>query len=99
MIAGDNYISFDVSEFIDSFQARESPTLAAYDVGSRDRARSYGLVELEGDRVVGFQEKPENPQSTLVSIACYGFPGESLGVLEEYLFSGHDPDEPGWFIQ
>jgi glucose-1-phosphate thymidylyltransferase len=99
VIAGDNVVSFDVSAFLDYFQERGTPVLAAYDVGSREKAASYGLVELEGDRVVDFQEKPEKPQSTLVSIACYGLTAETLPLLEEYLADGNNPDEPGWFIQ
>ncbi|SDZ81303.1 glucose-1-phosphate thymidylyltransferase [Haloplanus vescus] len=99
VIAGDNLISFDVAEFVDFFEAKETPTLAAYDVGSKDRARSYGLVDLDGDRVVDFQEKPDDPKSTLVSIACYAFPAETLPLFDEYLDAGENPDEPGWFIQ
>ncbi|QSW98437.1 sugar phosphate nucleotidyltransferase [Haloterrigena alkaliphila] len=99
VIAGDNLISFDVADFLDYFQEHESPTLAAYDVGSREKAKSYGLVELEGDRVVDFQEKPDDPNSTLVSIACYAFPRDSLSLFPTYLAEGNNPDEPGWFIQ
>ncbi|MFC7081108.1 NDP-sugar synthase [Halorussus caseinilyticus] len=99
VIAGDNLISFGVSDFVDFFQAKESPTLAAYDVGSRERAKSYGLVELDGDEVVDFQEKPDDPKSTLVSIACYAFTAETLPLLDEYLENGNNPDEPGWFVQ
>jgi glucose-1-phosphate thymidylyltransferase len=98
VIAGDNLISFDVSDFLDFFEERDAPTLAAYDVGSREKAKSYGLVDLEGDEVVDFQEKPDDPPSTLVSIACYGFPAESVRFAE-YLESGNNPDEPGWFVQ
>jgi len=99
VIAGDNLISFDVSEFVDFFEEKGSPVLAAYDVGSREKAKSYGLVDLDGDEVVEFQEKPEDPNSTLVSIACYGFPADALSLLSEYLDSGNNPDEPGWFVQ
>lgn len=99
VVAGDNVISFDLGEFIDFFEATGAPTLAAYDVESRIQAKSYGLVELEGDRVVDFQEKPEDPKSTLVSIACYAFPVTALRRLEEYLNGGNNPDEPGWFLQ
>ena len=99
VIAGDNLISFDIAEFVDFFERKGTPTLAAYDVGSKERARSYGLVELDGDRVVDFQEKPDDPKSTLVSVACYGFPAETLPLFEEYLSAGENPDEPGWFIQ
>jgi glucose-1-phosphate thymidylyltransferase len=98
VVAGDNLIGFDLSEFVDFFETKQGPVLAAYDVGSKEKARSYGLVELEGDEVVDFQEKPEDPRSTLVSIACYAFPRESLR-FEEYLDGGNNPDEPGWFIQ
>jgi len=99
VVAGDNLISFDVGEFVDFFEARDTPTLAAYDVGSRERARSYGLVGLDGDRVIDFQEKPDDPDSTLVSVACYAFPRRTLPDFEEYLADGNNPDEPGWFLQ
>jgi glucose-1-phosphate thymidylyltransferase len=99
VIAGDNLISFDVSEFVDFFKSKSAPTLAAYDVGSKEKAKSYGLVDLEGDEVVDFQEKPDDPPSTLVSVACYGFPADALSLLSEYLDSGNNPDEPGWFVQ
>ncbi|HET7324904.1 MAG TPA: nucleotidyltransferase family protein [Halococcus sp.] len=98
VIAGDNLISFDISDFLTEFTERGATTIAAYNVGSRERAKSYGLVELDNDRVVGFQEKPDNPSSTLVSIACYALPAEAV-AFEEYLAGGNNPDEPGWFIQ
>ncbi|MEF8887603.1 MAG: NDP-sugar synthase [Haloarculaceae archaeon] len=98
VVAGDNLMDFDIAEFIDFFEAREAPTLAAYDVGSREKAKSYGLVDIDGEEVVDFQEKPEDPPSTLVSIACYAFPAEAVR-FGEYLAGDNNPDEPGWFIQ
>jgi len=99
VVAGDNMISFDLAEFTDFFEEKGTPALAAYDVGSKERAKSYGLVSLDGDQVVDFQEKPDDPKSTLVSIACYAFPAETLPDLGTYLADGENPDEPGWFIQ
>ncbi|MEM4780125.1 MAG: NDP-sugar synthase [Halalkalicoccus sp.] len=99
VIAGDNLISFDISEFVDFFEEKRAPVLAAYDVGSYERAGQYGIVDIEGDRVVGFEEKPDQPASTLASIACYGFPAEALSLLGEYLADDNNPDEPGWFVQ
>jgi glucose-1-phosphate thymidylyltransferase len=99
IVAGDNLISFGLSNFIDYFEEKQSPALVAYDVGSREKAKSYGLVELDGDEVVNFQEKPEDPASTLVSIACYVYPQETLPLFDEYLSNDNNPDEPGWFVQ
>jgi len=98
VVAGDNLISFDISAFLDFFERTGTAVLAAYDVGSLDKASSYGVVDLDGDRVVGFQEKPADPPSTLVSIACYAFPAGSVRFAE-YLADGNNPDEPGWFVQ
>ncbi|MFW6376496.1 MAG: sugar phosphate nucleotidyltransferase, partial [archaeon] len=99
VIAGDNLISFDVAEFVDFFEAKGAPTLAAYDVGSKEKATAYGVLDVEGDRVTDLQEKPDDPSSTLISIACYGFPHDALDMLETYLEGGNNPDEPGWFVQ
>lgn len=99
VIAGDNLISFDVSDFIDFYADHATTCLAAYDVGSLDRAKSYGVLALDGTRVVGFDEKPDRPESTLVSIACYAFPADTLARLDAYLTDGNNPDEPGWFLQ
>jgi len=48
--------------------------------------------------VVDFEEKPDDPPSTLASIACYAFPADAL-AFEEYLAGDNNPDEPGWFVQ
>ncbi|MFC4544503.1 sugar phosphate nucleotidyltransferase [Halosolutus amylolyticus] len=99
VIAGDNLFDFAVDDFLEYFDRRDGPAIAACDVGSRERATSYGVVELDDERVVDFQEKPDEPESTLVSIGCYAFPGETLSLFAPYLEAGNDPDEPGWFVQ
>jgi glucose-1-phosphate thymidylyltransferase len=99
VIAGDNLISFSLSEFIDDFQENGGTTLAAYDVGDIEQATQYGVIATDGSRVTEFQEKPDEPPSTLVSIACYAFPAETIGLIDTYLAGENNPDEPGWFIQ
>ena len=99
VIAGDNLFDFAIEDFLDYFDRRDGPAIAAYDVGSRERATSYGVIELDDERVVDFQEKPAEPKSSLVSIGCYAFPRETLSLLPPYLDAGNDPDEPGWFVQ
>ena len=98
VVAGDNILGFDIADFLDFFERQESATLAAYDVGSKERASQYGLVELDGKEVIDFREKPDDPPSTLVSVACYAFRAEDV-QFEEYLTDDNNPDEPGWFIQ
>jgi glucose-1-phosphate thymidylyltransferase len=98
IVAGDNLMGFSMSDFLDTFQARGETTIATYDVGSREKATQYGLVQVDDGRVTGFQEKPAKPESTLVSIACYALSREAL-AFDEYLADGNNPDEIGWFVQ
>lgn len=98
VVAGDNLISFELSEFIDFYEQKEGSALVTYDVGSLDEARSYGIVELDDDRVVDFQEKPTSPASTQAAIACYAFRASDVR-FEEYLNGDNNPDEPGWYLE
>lgn len=99
VVAGDNLFGFEMGDFLDRFERADAPTIATYDVGDPELATSYGVVELDDDdRVVDLQEKPEAPESTLVSTGCYAFPRETLSLFETYLEGGNNPDEPGWFV-
>ncbi|WP_254864438.1 sugar phosphate nucleotidyltransferase [Halovivax gelatinilyticus] len=98
VLAGDNVFDFALSAFLERYDRREGPCIAAYDVGDPSRATGYGVVDLEGDRVVDFVEKPDDPPGTNVSIGCYAFPRETLSLIPSYLDEGNDPDEPGWFV-
>ncbi|UTF55560.1 nucleotidyltransferase family protein [Natronosalvus rutilus] len=99
VIAGDNVFDFDIGDFLEYFERRDGLTIAAYDVDEPERATSYGVVELEDDRVVDFQEKPNEPVGTRVSVGCYAFSRETLPLFSTYLEAGNDPDEPGWFVE
>jgi Nucleoside-diphosphate-sugar pyrophosphorylase involved in lipopolysaccharide biosynthesis/translation initiation factor 2B, gamma/epsilon subunits (eIF-2Bgamma/eIF-2Bepsilon) len=94
IIAGDNFYDFDLSALIRHFNATRRPTIAVYDVGSLEQAKRFGVVTVRGSRVVGFQEKPESPQSTLISTGIYIFPRETLKRFKEYLYDKNNPMPP-----
>jgi len=98
VVAGDNMISFDLSDFADFFESKGTPTLAAYDVGtaSAPSPTARRSRRRRGHRLPG---EARRPKKTLVSIACYAFPAETLPDLSTYLEDGNNPDEPGWFLQ
>jgi len=98
VIAGDNVFSFSLLEFLERFRSHGRTQIAVYDVGDRRLASRYGVVTLEGDRVVEFREKPAEPSSTLVSTGVYAFPKRVIKMLKEYLTTGNR-DSPGYFVQ
>jgi len=99
VVGGDNLFGFGLDDFVDFFETRNGPCVAVHDIGSRERARAYGVVETDGTHVESFQEKPAHPSSSLVSTACYALPATVLPSIRRYLSGQTNPDEPGRYVQ
>jgi len=62
VVAGDNMISFDLSDFADFFESKGTPTLAAYDVGTASAPSPTGssIRRRRGHRLPGEARRPED---------------------------------------
>lgn len=98
MVAGDNILDFDFRSFYDEFRRNSSTTIPVLDVGDVNIVRrKNGVAEVVDGKVVSFEEKPEEPKSSMKSIFCYFF-GAGIGLkIDEYLQAGN-PDAPGHFM-
>jgi glucose-1-phosphate thymidylyltransferase len=100
VVAGDNLFSESLVDFGRFCQSRNQPVLGVYDVGSTDEAKKYGVVAVDSDGVItSFEEKPADPKSTLIGIALYYYPAETVGMFPTYIAAGNNPDQPGRFVQ
>jgi glucose-1-phosphate thymidylyltransferase len=100
VLAGDNLFSERLAPFAEFARVKGAPALGVYDVGDLEAIRRYNAIELdEDDRLTYFEEKPEQPRSTLTGIALYFYPRESLGLVREYLEAGNNPDQPGRLVE
>ena len=99
VIAGDNLFEFSLGEFVDFAKGRSS--LAVYDLKDKSKiANKFGCVELdEESKLIGFEEKPSNPKTTLASTACYFFTKDDVELLENCIKENNKPDNTGDFIQ
>ena len=96
VIAGDNYFEFDLAKFIVSYDGMHA-LIAICDIGDKGKACQFGVVKLDGRRIVEFQEKPACPKSSLVATACYIFPPRVFPLLHQYCQQGKR-DNLGNFI-
>jgi glucose-1-phosphate thymidylyltransferase len=100
VLAGDNLFSESLAGFAEFGREKGAPALGVYDVGDLDAIRRYSAIELDSaDRVTFLEEKPERPRSTLAGIALYFYPRSSLGLVQEYLVEGNNPDQPGRLVE
>ena len=101
VIAGDNLFDLDLKVFLKFAQFHnDGVSVALHDVGSLEAAKKFGVVSIDDNgKVKEFEEKPENPKSTLISTGIYYFPREKVSGLCEYVNSqGAKLDAPGYYI-
>ena len=96
VIASDNYFEFDLEHYIRCYNGH-NVLIAVYDIGDKKKASQYGVVQVDGCRIVKFEEKPKQPESTLIATACYLMPPRIFPVIAQYCLTAKR-DNLGSFI-
>lgn len=93
----DNLFGEDLGGFVRfSLARRPFSSLALFDIKSKKLAVKYGICELNADsEVVGFEEKPSKPKTTLAASALYFIPKEKAAKVRGYMKTGLSKDAPG----
>ena len=101
IVAGDNLFDQDLGAFVSFALARKpAVSIGLYDIGDIKAASRFGVCSLDAQsRVTLFQEKPENPLSTLIAMCVYYFPRPTLTLIEEYRVQSGALDAAGSYIQ
>lgn len=102
VVAADNYFEFNLIDLITKFNGR-NPLIAVYDVGDKDKACEIGkacqlgLVILQKDRIVRFDEKPLEATSSILATGIYILPLRIFPLVSQYC-SNRKQDNMGSFI-
>ncbi|MFA5351327.1 MAG: sugar phosphate nucleotidyltransferase, partial [Candidatus Omnitrophota bacterium] len=87
VVGGDNLFDGSLKGFL-SFAKKCFPAvnLGLYRLKQRKDASRYGVVGLDiHKKVISFEEKPRQPQSSLVAMCLYFIPQACLGLVGEYI--------------
>ncbi|MDD4319265.1 MAG: NDP-sugar synthase [Candidatus Peribacteraceae bacterium] len=99
LLTGDNYLGFSLTHFLSA--ARQGvPLLASHDIGDRGKASSFGTVLVDPAHptsITGFEEKPKEPKTSLVSTGCSLLPKDVLPLL--LAFAADHPDNVGGIFE
>lgn len=99
VIAGDNLFGFSLSDFVEFFNKKKSSIVAFHDLKDNEKVKGrYGVGILKESKVVDFEEKPMEPNSSLASTACYLFKKNDLLYIESLVKTGK-VDAPGNLIK
>lgn len=105
VVGGDNYTTLSLQDFLAFAQEKDAIVTACFELENWEDAREFGVVETDGEqRITGFEEKPEQPSSSLISTAFYFFPRSSRTMFDDYVNAHRGSgtnylDEPGRLIE
>ncbi len=98
-VGGDNLLEDGFHGFLEFFRKQDSMVFGLHEMQDSSNLSRYGITSIDkANRVVDFEEKPEQPKSNLVSTAVYAIPRGGLGLIDEYLSGMNNPDAFGHFI-
>jgi len=99
IIGGDNLFQFSLNELHAYYRLKGGDVIAICDICSLEKAKLYGIATTdENGRIISFQEKPDEPTSTLAATACFILSAASVLNVLKYLEEGNSRDEMGNFI-
>ncbi|MDE1827687.1 MAG: nucleotidyltransferase family protein [Candidatus Micrarchaeota archaeon] len=99
IVSGDNYFDFKLSGLIEHFERSRKVTLGLYETDSVEMLTRSGVLSVEGNRIVEFEEKPAKPKSNLLSMGIYLFPKETVDMFDKYMKENSNHDSMGYFIK
>jgi len=100
VIAGDNLFEFSLRGAFNIFKEKNKSVVVLYDVKDYELAKQYGIVQIDKDKkMIGFQEKPKKPKSTLSSTGVYIYPKIVKDGLIKYVEENGQNDKAGNFLE
>jgi glucose-1-phosphate thymidylyltransferase len=86
VILGDNIIEDDISPFVEKFRRQErGARILLKEVPDPER---FGVAEIEGERVLGIEEKPARPKSRLAVTGIYMYDSRVFEIISTLRPSG-----------
>lgn len=80
VILGDNVFADDISSFVDNFKKQE--TGAKILIQEVHDPKRFGVPELQGDRIVSIEEKPQNPKSNYAVTGIYMYDHKVFNIIK-----------------
>ena len=100
IVAGDNLFNFPLKKAYVEFRKDKTILNSLYDIKSKEAASQLGVaISDKKGIIVGFEEKPAEPKSTLISQGVYFFPKEKILLLGKYIKEGNNADKMGYFME
>lgn len=86
VILGDNIFEDSIKKFTKDFEAQKEGAMIL--IKKVKDPHGYGVAEVEGNRVVSIEEKPENPKSDYIVTGIYMYDSSVFSIIKNIKPSG-----------
>lgn len=98
VLAGDNVLDFSLTRFLAFCREKNASCVMRYWEDRKETLSKRGVLELDGDRVIGMEEKPAHPKTQWCCPPFYYYSREDSRRIGEAIADGCSVDAPGDFI-
>lgn len=96
VIAADNILTFSFAGFVDYFKQKRTSLIMCHREEDVKKLQRTGVVEVDADmRVLGMEEKPQQPRSHWAVPPFYVYRKEDLPLIRDCMAHGCGGDAPG----
>ena len=96
VVAADNLLFFSFQEFVDFAKQKGTSCIMCHEQPSIEKLQRTGVVELdENNRVLGMEEKPQQPKSHWAVPPFYIYLKKDLDIVRHSVENGCGKDAPG----
>ena len=96
VVAADNLLFFSFCEFVSYARQKQTSCIMCHEQPSIEKLQRTGVVELDADgRVLGMEEKPQQPRSHWAVPPFYIYLKQDLPLVRHAVENGCGKDAPG----
>lgn len=99
VLASDVIFDFSLKGLFETYDKVGADTISSHYIEDIETLKSMGVLMLsEDDKVIDFEEKPQEPKSHYGVPPFYVYRKETIELIKKYLKEGNNSDAPGYFI-
>ncbi len=98
IIAGDNVLDFSLQSFVSYAKQAGTSCTMRYWEGDPIKLRRAGVSEVDGERLVSFEEKPQEPKSNWCTPPFYYYIASDVEKISTAIADGCATDAPGSLV-
>lgn len=98
ILAGDNVLDFSLRSFVEYAKDKGTSCTMRYREDDLVKLRRAGISEVEGEKLVSFEEKPQEPKSHWCTPPFYYYVASDAAKIAEAIADGAGVDAPGSLV-